>query len=298
METGRLPSCPGFSLIEMIIAISVLGILTASTAVFLRGPIASYFDTERRVDIANAGELAMAKMAYEISRAVPNSVRITTVGAGFYLEFLPLTNGVNDVSEGFYAAPGPTGPSFTPGIPKTTFDVSCTPMLPITIPCPTWMPNRWVVINNHAANTFLNPGPDTDVWVNPLGVSSRTRFTSIDASGTITHGSKAFVGPPPVSASDYRLQIADDPVTYFCDPPPGSGQLRRYSGYGAPSVVQPQPPAGVPNVLATQITACNARVVPGNLRRAEVVALNLTLAAGNPPDSLSLYQAIRVESLP
>ena len=103
----------GFSLIEMIIVISVLGILTASIAVFLRGPIASYFDTERRVDIANAGELAMAKMAYEISRAVPNSVRITTVGAGFYLEFLPLVSGVG---EGVYEASGP----FVPPVNSTT----------------------------------------------------------------------------------------------------------------------------------------------------------------------------------
>ena len=299
MEIRRLSLCRGFSLIEMIIAISVLGILSASTAVFLRGPITSYFDTERRANLANAGELAMAKMAQEISRAVPNSVRVTVVGSGFYLEFLPLISGFNVVGEGFYNVPSPgPGPSFTAGTPKLSFDVICTPSPPISIPCPTGAPgNNWVVINNDVANTYLDLGPDTDVWVDPLGVSSRTRLTNI-AGSIINHSAKVFVGPAPGSASDYRFQIAADPVTYFCDPlpVPGNGTLTRYSGYGAPSAVQPQPSLSLLNVLATQITACNAQVLRGDLKRAQVVALTLTFT--NAGDSLNLYQTIRVEPLP
>lgn len=54
----RLPNSllqSGFSLIEMVVAITVLGILSTSAAMFLRGPITSYFDTEQRVDLADAG---------------------------------------------------------------------------------------------------------------------------------------------------------------------------------------------------------------------------------------------------
>ena len=285
MKACCFPFCRGFSLIEMIIAISVLGILTASTAVFLRGPIASYFDTERRVDIANAGELAMAKMAYEISRAVPNSVRVTIVGSGFYLEFLPV------VSEGIYES---SQPSFAGegDVPNTGFDALCTPLPAPEVPCPTGMLGDWVVINNHVASA--------DVW----GGNSRASLTSIVniAGGVrINHASMAFVGS---EAPDHHFQIASaTPVTYFCDPTAGVGTLRRFSGYiiqaAQPVIATAAPLAGAQNdLLAAQITACNARVVPGNLRRAQVVALTLTLAAGNPPDSLSLYQAIRVESLP
>ena len=81
------------------------------------------------------------------------------------------------------------------------------------------------------------------------------------------------------------------------------GELRRYSGYPL-QAAQPVNAAAAPlsvaqnDLLARQITACNAQMVLGSLRRAQLVALTLTLAAGNPPDSLSLYQAIRVESLP
>jgi len=79
----------GFSLIEMIVAITVLGILSTSAALFLRGPITSYFDAERRVDLSDAGGLAMAKLSQDVSRAVPNSVNVAPVGAGFSLSFVP-----------------------------------------------------------------------------------------------------------------------------------------------------------------------------------------------------------------
>lgn len=84
--------CAGFSLIEMVVAITVLGILSASTAVFLRGPITSYFDAERRADLSDAGGLAMAKLTRDISRADPNNNINVTVApgvVGFPLAFLP-----------------------------------------------------------------------------------------------------------------------------------------------------------------------------------------------------------------
>jgi prepilin-type N-terminal cleavage/methylation domain-containing protein len=74
----------GFSLIEMVVAITVLGILSTSAAVFLRGPITSYFDAERRADLADAGALAMAKLTQDISRAVPDSAVVTSLGGGRY----------------------------------------------------------------------------------------------------------------------------------------------------------------------------------------------------------------------
>ena len=74
----------GFSLIEMVVAITVLGILSTSAAVFLRGPITSYFDAERRADLADAGALAMAKLTQDIARAVPDSAVVTSLGGGRY----------------------------------------------------------------------------------------------------------------------------------------------------------------------------------------------------------------------
>lgn len=86
--------CAGFSLIEMVVAITVLGILSGSAAVFLRGPITSYFDTERRADLSDAGGLAMEKLTQDIARAEPaNNFNVTVAGAsGFPFIFVPRSN--------------------------------------------------------------------------------------------------------------------------------------------------------------------------------------------------------------
>ncbi|MEQ1593390.1 MAG: prepilin-type N-terminal cleavage/methylation domain-containing protein [Thiobacillaceae bacterium] len=280
-------SCRGFSLIEMIIAITVLGILSASTAVFLRGPIASYFDTERRADMADSGELAMAKLSQEISGAVPNSVRIAPIaGGGFYLEFLPVrsTNGLH--SEGRYRIAGP-GNVLSFGVPDAGFDA----LTPVQVQA-----GDFIVVNNYRANTYLNPGPDTDVW------AGNTRAVYFGVNGSVTN--IGFLVPhlfPPEplplpvlpDAPEHRFQVASGPVTYFCNPV--AGTLTRYNGY-AISPVQPQPPAGVPVTLAARISACSATFSPGNLRHAGVVALSLTFNSAG--DMLSLYHTIRIEPLP
>ncbi len=264
MPFNPSPPSRGFSLIEMIIAITVLGILSASAAVFLRGPITSYFDVERRAELADAGELAMAKLAQEVSRAVPNSVRVAPAGGGFYLEFLPV------IGEGRYRIAGP-GNVLNFGVANTVFDVLCSPP---AVPCPP--SGNWVVVNNHL--------PGANVWTG----NSRAAVVNM-AGNTLTHTSQTFAS----DATDHRFQIAGNPVTYFCDP--AAGTLNRYSGYGI-SPVQPQPPAGMPDTLATQITACSATFFSGSLRHAGMLALALTF--GNAGDTLNLYHAIRIETLP
>lgn len=86
-------ACAGFSLIEMIVAITVLGILSAAAAVFMRGPITSYFDAERRADLADAGGLAMARLSLDVSRADSSNGNVVTSGvSGFPFTFIPRAN--------------------------------------------------------------------------------------------------------------------------------------------------------------------------------------------------------------
>lgn len=277
MEIRQTSFCQGFSLIEMIVAITVLGILSASIAVFLRGPITSYFDAERRANLADAGELAMAKLSQDVSRAVPNSVRVVPVSpTEFYLEFLPTIQG----GEGRYRALPPGNPlSF--GIPDTGFDalMCATP----TGVCPAG--GDWVVVNNHL--------PVESVWTG----TSRAQFINL-AGNTITHAVHIFALPIPVTAApDHRFQIAGQPVSYVCR----GGELRRYSGY-AIQAAQPVNATGAPlagaqnDLLANGLTACSAAAFPGNLRGAQWVALSLNFDGAG--DRLNLYQTIRVEPLP
>lgn len=92
MRTTYKRTCAGFSLIEMIVAITVLGILSTSAAVFLRGPITSYFDAERRADLSDAGGLAMAKLGLDISGTAVTDVMVLPppAGGGFRFQIAAL----------------------------------------------------------------------------------------------------------------------------------------------------------------------------------------------------------------
>jgi len=272
----------GFTLIEMVISITVLAILSTSAAVFLRGPISSYFDAERRADLSDAGGLTMAKMSQEVSHAVPNSVRVVSIaGGGFYLEFLPVhsTNGV--YSEGRYRST-PPGPSLNDG--SNSFDALG---YPVTVAA-----GSMIVVNSHLGSVWIGNNPGVRA-AGVAGVGNPVRYAP--------HIFQLDPNPNP----EYRFQVADAPVTYACIPNaanPALGTLRRYSGY-ALQAAQPQNVAGAPlaaapskGLLAGGISACRATSFPGNLRHAQVVALALDF--DNAGNRLDLYHVIRVETLP
>ncbi len=263
----------GFSLIEMIVAITVLGILSAAAAVFLRGPIASYFDTERRTDLADAGALALAKLRQDIANAVPNSVRVATAGGRTYIELLPVrVNGAGVPSQGRYRTGGP-GDVLSFGVADTGFDVLGFPVEA--------QAGDWVVVNNHLAGA--------SVWTG----SSRAAYAG--GSGTvptIAMASHAFAADSP----DHRFQIATSPVTYLCDPI--ASTLRRIGNYGNPAAVQPTAfGAGAQNdLLAGGVLSCRATAYAGTLRHAEVVALEIGF--GNAGERLNIVHTVRVGTLP
>ncbi|NIO42154.1 MAG: prepilin-type N-terminal cleavage/methylation domain-containing protein, partial [Burkholderiales bacterium] len=81
----------GFTLAEAVIVIAVLGIISAAAAVFIRGPIAAYFDVARRAEMVDTADTALRRIARDLQRALPNSVRVTGACSGqtsCYLEYI------------------------------------------------------------------------------------------------------------------------------------------------------------------------------------------------------------------
>jgi MSHA biogenesis protein MshO len=73
----------GFTLVELVIVMVVMGILAAGFMVFFKPTIDGYFDARRRADLTDIADTALRKMAQDIRRAVPNSINMvdgTTVG--------------------------------------------------------------------------------------------------------------------------------------------------------------------------------------------------------------------------
>lgn len=66
----------GFTMVELIIVIVVLGIISAVIAVIVKAPIDSYFDTVRRSDMVDAVDNALRRMTRDVQTALPNSVHL------------------------------------------------------------------------------------------------------------------------------------------------------------------------------------------------------------------------------
>lgn len=83
----------GFTLLEMIVAISILGIIAGGVALFIAKPIEGYVDTARRAKLTDMADLALKRMALEIRTAVPNTLRPLGTSASDYIEFIPSRGG-------------------------------------------------------------------------------------------------------------------------------------------------------------------------------------------------------------
>jgi len=122
----------GFTLIELILVILILGVMAAVMVVFLKPAFDTYIDTGHRAALHDTADLALRRLLRDVRRAVPNSVRLPE---SHCVEMVPASN-FGRLRMGFDRA-NDSGVLCTPGAncsawldvtqPSTTVDVF-TPM--------------------------------------------------------------------------------------------------------------------------------------------------------------------------
>ncbi|MBT9566994.1 MAG: type II secretion system protein [Thiobacillus sp.] len=264
-------SVAGFTLVEMIIVIAIMGIVGAMVAVFLRAPLESYVAQDRRARLTDTADTALRRMGREVRLALPNSVRVTNVGTVVYLEFLATRSGGRYRTQGDGTA-GNDPLDFT--APDTSFDVLGPPI--------TMRAGELIAVYNLGI-------PGADAWAGN---------TLANYGGTAGATSTVTLAPAmqfPLASPGNRFQVVEGPVTYECNPT--TGNLTRYWGYAVNAAQPTAFAAGTPRaLLADQIEACTFTYSPGVTERGGLVSMTLNLLREN--ERVWLYHSMQVENQP
>ena len=293
-------SQPGFTLVEMVAVISITAIIAAAVAVFLRVPMQEYQDAQRRALITDAADTAFTRVKRDLQTALPNSVRVTSVGAVYYLEFLQVRTG------GRYRASAPspavpTGASTCPDVDADGFANENVLQFGVNDTCFTslgTLQNLGAIVANADSVVVYNLGPgfaNADAY-SAAATNNRSLITAIAAGAggenVIQIQSHKFTLDSPGA----RFQIISGPVSYVCDP--GAGTLTRISGY-AIAAAQPTPPAGASTMLAQNIGNCtityNQNVIN---QRIGVVSIWLGFSDATSATNVNLFQQVQVSNVP
>lgn len=257
----------GFTLVEMIVVIVIIGILAALGGMFIARPIEGFLDLSRRATLVDAAESSLRRMQRDVRQALPNSVRI---GCGDQcLELLHTVDG------GRYRADGP-GNVLDFIQPDTDgFDVLGT------------------------LSAAPSVGDDLVIYNLASGGPSGNAYNTDDTRRTVAAGSSAThinFSPQtafPRSSPYQRFFLVDEPVSYVCDPV--AGTLTRYSGY-AISASQSASPGGSAAIMTRHLSACSFVYHPGTPERAGLVTMRLQLAEEG--EAVTLMQQVHVENAP
>jgi MSHA biogenesis protein MshO len=89
----------GFTLVELIMVIVIMGVVGGMVSVFMKGPIDAYISGGRRAALTDTADTTLRRMARDLHRALPNSLRpCPAVITG--LEFIPTKTGGRYRAEG------------------------------------------------------------------------------------------------------------------------------------------------------------------------------------------------------
>lgn len=286
-RSSRLPA-RGFSLVELIVVIVVLGILGTSLALLVRGPVQAYFDGARRAQLLDVADTASRRIQRELEGAVPNTVRATSSGTVQYLEFTPISDA------GRYRAATSAGnePTGTNALDVTSPTASSFQVLdaPVTVPASA----RLVIFNLGAGSTGydLYAGANLRSVTTAAGAATAIGFTSTGVA----------LG---ADSPDRRFYLVTTPVSYVCTPnAAGTGTLYRYSGYPL-QATQPSSTSSSPlssasaSLVLDNVSACSFAVANAILANTNAVSLTLQLANSNAASEVvSLYSQVYLGSAP
>jgi len=272
---SRRAAGAGFTLIEMIMVIVIMGIIAAVLSRFIAKPVQGYLDSSRRAALVDAADTALNRMTREIRLALPNSIRVS---GGNAIEFLRVRAG------GRYRAEGAGNP-LDLNAAAGTFDVLGA--FDSGEVAPGSFSTGCGASGNGGCVVIYNTGQfGADAY-------AEDDVADITAAGA-TSISFTRATPFPLASASQRFFVIDGPVRFVCDT--GTGEVRRYAGYGINAAMAAPLVGGNSALLVDKVSACTFSYAPGTATRGGLATLEIRLT--DQGESIGLVQQIHVSNVP
>ncbi len=269
----------GFTLVEMVMVIVLMGIVGSMVAVFMRSPVEAYFSGSRRAALTDAADTTVRRIARDLRKALPNSVRMCPAG----------TNGVEFI-------PTKTGGRYrTNGTGALTFSAAVTGF------------------NMLGDNTnFAGASITTDqkvavgdlVVIYNLGITGSDAYAANNSSAVTGVGAAASNEVPltinsklfPLASGGNRFHVvpaAEQMVSYVCS---GSNLMRTVTNPATAAASCPATGA----VIASRVNCAGSSFsyVSSDLQRNGLVRMVLSMQDETGVESISLQHEVHVDNTP
>jgi len=292
-EVDRRRRRQGLTLIELVVTLALTAVVAGAVTSFLPRSLEGYRDTTRRAMLVDTAESALRRIARDVRRALPNSVRVNAGGS--VLEFVHAADGGRYRRRPGAAHPTPSDRlSFTAAGDAQWNLLGRFGALAFSYGTPLPAGTR-VAVYTTGATLYADAGSGADPGViTPVGTGI-TLLDDGDEDQLILSAPFRFRFESPRQ----RMYLVDTPVTYVWDA--GGERLTRYWGYDI-AAVQPTDPAAPPlaaaanAILTDHVTGATFTYQPGTPRRAALLSVALELSKAN--ERIRLLQQIHVENAP
>lgn len=261
------PHCSrGFTLIEVVFVVVILGIVASIGSHFMVSAVEGYRVTQTRVQLANRGRVALEQMARQLRLAVPNSVRVSDTGN--CVEFMPV------VAASHYRSQLPDAENALP-------DTSSIKAAAFSVGFGT--PAHAVVAPFYGSELYTSASPSARAALGALGESPITEVPLANSHRFIRN------------SISHRVFLAADPLRFCLS----GGQLLTFFDYGVIGGALPDSdPGGRSAVMADQVSAASRAftLFPGSEVRNAAVTIDIRF--GNNGEQLSLTQEVFVRNVP
>lgn len=275
----------GFTLVELIIVIVLLGVIGGIVAVFMKGPIDAYISGVRRAALTDVADTTVRRIGRDLRRALPNSARLCTSPANG-IEFILTRTGGRYRTEGAGALTfsGPVN-SFNMLGDNANFAGLSRPI------------DQQIRLGDLIVVYNLGPGvPSADAYA-----AASNNYSDVTSVGAVSGGETAInitAKQFPLASGSNRFHVVpfnEKMVSYVCS----AGNLFRTVS-NAFTAAASCPITG--SVIATNVdcgsTTFTITDASNALNRNALVSMRLTIRDSSGTESVTLQHEVLVDNTP